>query len=153
MSYLAVSFLVLLSLELPGQKLLLHKSKIREEIYQIGDVISFRLKNNKSKITRLIIGFEDSLIIFQDYRINPKEISDVYVDDKTKTWFIFRYKYKNVLPLIGVSYLLIDVANRREVSSGTLVFSGSFIAAGVMAKLFIPDRIKIKGRRKLVILK
>ncbi len=153
MPYLAVSFFVLLSLGLSGQKLLLHKNKIREETYQIGDVISFRLKNNKSKITRLIIGFEDSLIVFQDYRINPKEISDVYIDDKTKTWFIFRYKYKNVLPLIGVGYLLIDVVNSGEVSKSTLVFSGSCIMAGVMAKLFIPDRIKIKGRRKLVILK
>eukprot|EP01004_Peranema_trichophorum_P008903 NODE_764_length_2376_cov_41.742565_g653_i0.p3 GENE.NODE_764_length_2376_cov_41.742565_g653_i0~~NODE_764_length_2376_cov_41.742565_g653_i0.p3 ORF type:complete len:157 (-),score=1.33 NODE_764_length_2376_cov_41.742565_g653_i0:1618-2088(-) len=146
-----IALLSFVASRLFGQKLLFHKNNYKEEAYQVGEIISFRLQGNKSKITRQILGFEDSLIVFRDYRINPNEISDMYVDRKTIRWFILRYKYKNVLPAIGGGYLLLELVNTGEANKNTLVFSGSFIVAGIMAKLFIPNRIKIKGRRKLVI--
>jgi len=134
-----------------GQRLLFHKNNYKEQFYQVGDVISFRLKNDKTKITGTILGFEDSLIVFKDYKVNPKRISSIYVDKKTRTWFAVRYKYKYLLPEIGAGYLLLEWINTGAVDSGDLNFGGSFIAAGILARLLISDRIKIKGKRRLVI--
>jgi hypothetical protein len=136
-----------------SQQLLFYKNNHREEIYKTNDVISFRLKGDDSKITGRISGFEDSLIVFQDFKINPKEISHLYVDNKTRTWFIFRYKYQIVLPIVGAGYILLDLLNTGKLNEGTLVVGGSLIGAGLLARLLISDRIKITGRRKLVILR
>ncbi len=58
-----------------GQKLLFHKNRHREVVYQIGEVISFQLEGDKTKITDRIIGFEDSLIVFRHFEINPDSIT------------------------------------------------------------------------------
>jgi hypothetical protein len=52
-----------------------------------------------------------------------------------------------------VGYFLIDVINTGYVKKETLVVSGSLIAAGLLAKVLISDKIKIKGKRRLWILK
>jgi hypothetical protein len=152
---LGASILFLLAFLTNGfsQKLLFQKNRHREALYVEGDIISLRLKGKKRKYTDQIIGFQDSIVVFRNYRINPTEISHLYVDDKTKTWFIFRYKYKNVLPIAGAGYILLDLLNTGELKKETLVIGGTFIASGIIAKLLISERIKIKGRRKLVILR
>lgn len=122
-------------------------------MYRVGDVISFRLKGNHAKITSQITGFENDYIVFKDYKISPSEISSLYVDNKTKTWFILRYKYKKILLFLGIGYTLLDVLNTGELNHETLVVGVSFTAAGVLAGLLIKDSIKIKGKRKLVILR
>ena len=139
-----------------GQKqfLLFIKNNHRKVTYQKGEIISFRLKGDDMKITERILGFEgDSLLVFDGlFKVNPKEISDMYVDEKTSTWFIFRYKYSKVLPMAGVGYLLLDVVNTEKFNKSTLITSGSLISAGLLAKWLIKDRIKIKGQRKLGII-
>ena len=135
-----------------GQKLLFHQSRHKEALYKTGDIISFRLKNNKSKITGQIRGFEDSLVVFRNYKVNPNEITHLYVDSKTKSWYILRYKYEKIFLIAGVGYLLLDVLNTGELSEKTLIISGSLVSAGLLAKWLINDRIKIKGRRKLLII-
>lgn len=152
MNFSKALLISLISFQSFGQKLLFHKNNFKETIYQIGDVISFRLKD-KSKLTRRIVGFDDSLIVFQDIRINPSEIAAVYVDKKTKTWFILRYKYERVLPMIGVGYFLLDWINSAGINENSAVFGVSLLTAGILARLMIPRYIKIKGQRKLVILK
>jgi hypothetical protein len=150
--YLLFSILIFSTSIAQSQKLLFHKNNYKEQFYQVGDVISLRLKNDKTKITEKILGFEDSLIVFQGYKINPQDISAIYIDKKTRTWFILRYKYKYILTEIGAGYALLELVNTGTIDNNALKFSGSFIAAGVLT-MFIPDRIKIKGRRKLVIIK
>jgi hypothetical protein len=136
-----------------SQKLLFHKNNFKEQFYEVGDVISFRLKNDKTKVTGKILDFEDSVIVFQGYKINPQRISAIYVDKKTRTWFALRYKYKYLLPEIGAGYLLLEWVNTGSVDTGVLKFSGAFIASGVMARFLISDRIKIKRKRRLVIMR
>jgi hypothetical protein len=150
--YFAVS-LLFLSADCFGQKLLFHKNRFREVTYQVGDIISFNLKGDNSKITSQIRGFEDKLIVFSDFNVTPEEVSHIYIDRKTKTWFILRYKYQYVLPIIGFGYALLDFANTGELSKETLLFGSSCIAAGLLAKVLISKKIKIKGKRKLVILR
>jgi hypothetical protein len=135
-----------------GQKLLFHKNRHREAIYKKGDEISFRLKNDKSKITGQIIGFEDSVIVFPGFKINPRRISHLYVDSKTKIWYILRYKYERIFLIAGTGYPLLELVNHGEIEKETLIISGSLITAGLLARWLISDKIKIKGRRRLVII-
>ncbi len=104
-------------------------------------MISFRLKGDDMKITERILGFEgDSLLVFEGlFKVNPKEISAMYVDEKTSTWFIFRYKYSKVLPMAGTGYLLLDAVNTEKLNKSTLITSASLISAGLLAKWLIKD--------------
>jgi hypothetical protein len=122
-------------------------------LYRTGEVLSFRLHGNPARITQEIKAFEDDQIVFRDFKISPKEISHLYVDKKTRTWFAVRYKYKYLLPIMGAGYIALDAANSGELNRETLIIGGSFIVAGLLAKLLISDAMKIKGQRRLVILK
>ena len=152
MRYLITGTLLILVLEGFSQKLLFHKNNYKEVFYQVGETITFKLKGDYSKISAQIKGFEGNLIVFSNFKINPEEISDIYVDSKTRTWFVFRYKYKSVLPIIGFGYMLLDFINTGSLSRETVVIGSSFIAAGLLAKILISEKIKIKGRRKLVVI-
>jgi hypothetical protein len=145
--------LVITSTNCCSQSLLMFKkNNHRIAYYKAGDVISFRVRGDKSKITDQIRGFEDSVIVFSNYKVSPQEISDVYVDDKTRLWYILRYKYERIFLIGGIGYLLIDVVNTGELNKETVIVSGSLIVAGLLAKLLISKRIKIKGRRRLWII-
>ena len=71
-----------------AQRLLFHRKTFRNAYYEVGDVISFRLKNEKIKRTGQIIGFEDDMVVFQTYEVNPNQISHLYFDEKTMIWYI-----------------------------------------------------------------
>ena len=127
------------------------KSSHRVAHYETGDVISYRLVGGKSKITGQIEGFTDSTIVFRSYEVNPRDISHIYVDAKTKQWFAFRYKYEKVLLMAGFGYLMLDVINTGELTQDTKWVSLSLIAAGLTARFLITDRFKINGRKRLTI--
>jgi hypothetical protein len=132
--------------------LMFKKNKNRIAYYKKGDVISFRIKGDKKKITEPIRGFEDSLLVFKYFNLNPKEITHMYVDDKTKVWYFLKYKYEKLFLFAGTGYLILDVLNTGELSEETLIISGSLITAGLLAKWLISKRIKVKGKRGLYIL-
>jgi hypothetical protein len=148
-----IGFLLAFSLQSAcAQKFLLfQKNRHRQALYKVGDVLSFTIKGNTTKFTGEIRGFEDSVIVFRFYRINPKEISHLYVDDKTRIWYIFRYKYGKVLPIAGAGYCMLELVNTGELTRETLIIGGSLIGAGFLLKTIIGERIRIKGKRKLVI--
>jgi hypothetical protein len=135
-----------------GQKLLFHKNNFKETTYQAGETITFQIKGDDSKIRDRIVGFDKDFIVFSNFKISPEEISHIYVDKKTRTWFIFRYKYQIVLPIIGIGYMILDWLNTGALSKETAVAGTSFVIAGLLAKILISEKIKIKGRRKLVII-
>lgn len=135
-----------------SQKLLFHKNRYKEVFYQVGETISFNLKGNDSKISAQIKGFEGNLIVFQDFKVNPGDVTSIYVDAKTRTWFILRYKYKAILPIIGFGYMLLELLNTGSLSNEAVLTGSIFIAAGLLAKVLISETIKIKGRRKLVVI-
>ena len=151
MKYLITSAFLILVSESLGQKLLFHKNKYKEVFYEVGETITFQLKGDNSKHSAKIQGFEKNLIVFSDFKLNPEEISHIYVDKKTRTWFVFRYKYKSVFLMIGLGYIVLDVLNTGSLSKETAVFGGTFIMAAILAKLLISEKIKIRGKRKLVI--
>ena len=134
-----------------GQKLLFYKNKHRQALYKMGDIISFRLKNDKSKFTEQIEGFEDSLIVFQNLKINPTQITHLYVDSKIKDWYILRYKYEKIFFIAGFGYPLLELANQGEIHKETLAVGGSLITAGLITRWLIDDKIRIKGRRRLLV--
>ena len=128
-----------------GQTLLFHQNRHRTVLYKEGDVISFRIKNNKSKITRKIRGFEDSLIVFQDFKINPDKITHFYVNKS-----LIRQTRKIIYA--GVGYPLLELINFGVVDQKALTIGGSLIAAGLLVGLLIRHKIKTEGRNKLLII-
>lgn len=133
-------------------RLMFKKNKNKIAYYETGDKISFRIKSEKIKFTELIRGFEDSVIVFKNFKINPSEITAMYVDNKTKVWYFLKYKYEKLFLFAGTGYLILDVLNSGELAKETIIISGSLTTAGLLAKWLISKRIKIKGRRRLVIL-
>lgn len=134
-------------------KLLFHYSRHKEAVYNPGDVISFRLRGSKEKITKEITEVTGSTVIFGLDTIAPAKITHVYVDKKSKAWFAFRYKYTKLFLTAGVGYFLLHWINSKEIDRSTLVVSGSLLAAAGISALIIKDYIKLKGQRKLVILR
>ncbi|MEM7551485.1 MAG: hypothetical protein AAF363_17515 [Bacteroidota bacterium] len=152
-SRLFLIFAILFSCpEVFGQDLLLfQKNNHRQAKYYKGDVLKFYLKGEKSARKSEIIDFQDSLIVFKNYKLHPAEISHLHLDNQTRSWFIVRYKYDRALPIAGGAYLLADGIN-NGVSEETGIISGSLVGAGLFAYILIKKRIKIKGRRKLMVI-
>jgi hypothetical protein len=125
------------------------KNNRKDARYFSGDVLSFRIRGEDRKIMDQIKGFEDSLIVFQNYKINVNEITALYLDRKTRLWYFLKYKYEYVLPMLGGGYLLLDVLNSGELSRETAVIGASFIGAGLIARLLISKKLRIRGKRKL----
>ena len=134
-------------------RLLFHYSKHKEEIYSVGDVISFRMNGSDEKQSWEITGITDSTIVSGEKSIKPHEITHLYIDKKTRAFFAFRYKYSKLFMYAGAGYFLLDVLNRGEVDKNTVIISGSLLGAAVLAKVLIKDYIKLKRPRKLVILR
>lgn len=126
------------------------RNKHKNVYYKTGDIISFRVKDDKSKYKGVIVTFEDSAIVFKGYKIHVNQITRLYIDEKTKWWL--RFKIEQILLLGGSAYLLLDVINNNELSEETLIICGISIGAGLFAKWLIGNRIKIRGRTKLRIL-
>jgi hypothetical protein len=127
------------------------KNKNKNAYYKLGDEISFRKNESKRKITGEILDLRDSIIVFHGFEVRVDEISSLYIDEKTKWWL--RYKIEQIGLIAGVGYLTLDLINNGEIGRETLVISGTLIGVGLIGKLLIGNRIKIRGRTKLRILK
>lgn len=145
-----IFILLFCGLDIFGQKLLFHKNRHREAIYKAGDQISFRIKGNNIKYTETIIGFQDSLIVFENSKLDPAQISHLYADNKTRGWYFFRFKYQRLLPRIAILWTLTDILSGRF-RKETIVINGSLVGAGLLAKWQIGDRVKIRPAMKLLI--
>lgn len=128
------------------------KNRGRTAFYKKGDLISFRLHKDKTKYTFQILGFEDSVFVVSNYKINPKEISHLYVDEKTRIWYVFKYKYEKIFFLAGVGYFLASVINEKTLTKEAATISGSLGGAAILARLLVNNKIRIKGKKRLVIL-
>ncbi|HEY5824635.1 MAG TPA: hypothetical protein VIT44_09725 [Cyclobacteriaceae bacterium] len=130
------------------------KNKNKVVYYESGDELTFTIAGHREKIKdqiKLFIG--DSIIVFNQHNIDVRQIDGVYVDKKNKVWYFLKYKLSKLFLFAGTGYLLLDVINTGELSEQTLLISGSLITAGVLAKLLISKRIKVrKGGKKLRIL-
>jgi hypothetical protein len=126
------------------------KNKNKNAYYEKGDVISFQIKGRKSKIKAEIIDFKDSVIVFQGYEVTIDQIKCLYIDEKTKWWL--RYKIAQLSLITGTGYLALEALNTGKIDKSTLAVSGSIICVGLIAKLLISNKIKIRGRTKLKIL-
>lgn len=142
-------FLLAVSVRCYGQDLLMlyKKNRNKNAYYKPGDDLSFRIKGNKSKITGEIIGFRDSTIVFRRFEADLDQISSIYIDEKTRWWL--RYKVEQMCLLAGSGYLVLDVINHGHLSKETAIISGITIGVGLLARLIIGKRIKLKGKTKL----
>jgi hypothetical protein len=150
-----LALFMLLLFALPGnscfgqQTLLMLQKKNRQKnaYYKPGDEISFRVKGSRKKFTGTIRSLKDSVIFLNGFQVRVDEVSSLYIDDKTKWWL--RYKVEQLCLLAGAGYLIIDSINHGEIDEDTLKISGTLIGVGLLAKLVIGNRIKIKGRTRL----
>ena len=130
--------------------LLFEKTRNRRAYYYPGDIISVRVKGNREKVSGQIREFQDSLILFDYYRVNVNDITHIYVDDKQKFWYGFRYKLEPLLLIAGAGYVVLDVVNTQEFDQNTLLIGGSLIGAGLLVRwLTRDDKTRIRGRRRL----
>lgn len=145
-------FITVSSLGQTTTKLLMlqKQNKNKNAYYKTGDIISFGTNEKKSRITGEIVDLKDSVIVFRGYEINVKEITHLYIDEKTKWWL--RYKVEQLSLIAGGGYLVLDVINTGQLNSDALIVSGTLIGVGLLAKLFIGNKISIKGRTKLRII-
>ena len=151
---LSLSILFLVAISCFGQQsalMLQKRNGNKNAYYKIGEEISFRVNGNRSKITGVIMALEDSVIVFHGFEVHVSEIRSIYIDDKTKWWL--RYKIEQLLLLGGTAYLFVDVINNQKLSKETAIIAGTAIGGGLLAKLIIGNRIKMRGRTKLRILK
>ncbi|MGB3777197.1 MAG: hypothetical protein WA960_02480 [Tunicatimonas sp.] len=130
--------------------LMFEKSRNRRAFYYPGDEISLQLRGDRSKFTGRIQELQDSVILFEHYRVRVSDITHIYQDDK-QNWYTLRHKISPMLLIGGTGYLVLDVVNSREFDRGTLVLSGAMIGAGLLAKWLIPTKTRIRGRRRLKI--
>lgn len=136
-----------------GESLLyFRKNGHREAVYGVGDALSFTVKGSPDKFSERIRGFEDSLLVFDTYKLNVKQISALYVDDKTKIWFILRYKYEKLFLLAGGLFFPLNTFNTREFQPKALAVSGALLGAGLLAHLLVSQKLRIKGKRRLLVL-
>lgn len=135
-----------------AQRLAFRKNLHKAVYYSIGDVISYRIKGDDAKYTDRITDFEDSLIVFQDYyRLKPSEITYLYADSKTRSWFGLRYRCQRLFMHAGLMILGLDLINSRQLRKETLIFSGELVLAGFLIKAITPKKFKIGGKRRLFI--
>jgi hypothetical protein len=127
------------------------KNKNKTVYYEAGEIITFKITGRKSKIHAEILELKDSVIVFKGFEVPVNKISCLYIDQKTRWWL--RYKIAQLSLIIGSGYLLLDVINTGELKKETLIVSGVVIGVGLIAKILINNKIKIRGRTKLRILK
>ena len=147
-------FVLLLVLSLAGYvdaqpMLAFRKSPSKIAYYEKGEVISFRVNGDRTRHTHQIETFTDSTIVFRYHEVALRDITHVFVDQKTRQWFEMRYKYEKVLLIAGFGYLMMDVINTGELSNETKWVSLSLIGAGIVAKFMVKDKIRIGGRKQL----
>ncbi len=121
--------------------------------YETGEIITFNIKTHPYALTDQIMGFEDTLIVFRNYKISPREITYMWVDSKTKDWYFMKFKWSKLCFLVGGGYMLLNLINEGELTQEAAVFSGSLIAAGFITKAILKPRIKIKGGTRVHILR
>jgi len=126
------------------------KNKNKNAYYKPGDEISFRQNGSKRKVSGEILELRDSVIVFHGFQVRVDEISSLYIDEKTKWWL--RYKIEQIGLIAGVGYLVLDLISGGEINRETVIISGTLISVGLLGKLLIGNRIKIRGRTKLRIL-
>ncbi len=133
-----------------GQQTLLmlqKRNKNKNVYYKKGEEISFRVNDTKAKVTGEIVAIQDSVIVFKGFEVRVSEISSLYIDEKTRWWL--RYKIEQLSLITGGGYLLLDIINTGELNNKTLIVSGTLIGAGLIARVLIGNRIKIRGRTRL----
>jgi len=135
-------------------RLMFMKNKNKVVYYETGDELTFTITGHREKIKDQIKSFVgDSIIVFNQHNIDVREIDGVYLDKKNKVWYFFKYKWSKLFLFAGTGYLLLDVINTGEFDQKTMIISGSLITVGVLAKLLISKRLKVrKGGKKLRIL-
>jgi len=123
------------------------RNKNKNVYYKKGEEISFRVNDTKAKVTGEIVAIQDSVIVFKGFEVRVSEISSLYIDEKTRWWL--RYKIEQLSLITGGGYLLLDIINTGELNNKTLIVSGTLIGAGLIARVLIGNRIKIRGRTRL----
>lgn len=153
MKLLLFLFVLILTCHQYAQQTLLmlqKRNSNKNVFYKKGDEISFRVNESKTKVSGEIAAIQDSVIVFKGFDVKVSEISSLYIDEKTRWWL--RYKIEQLAFITGGGYLLLDVINTGEFNSNTLIISGSLIGVGLIARVFIGNMIKIRGRTRLKVL-
>lgn len=130
--------------------LMLDKRGNKNAYYNIGDQISFTRLGSRKKITSNIIDLKDSTLFFQGFEVPLKEVTGLYIDEKTKWWL--RFKIAQLSFFCGGMYLFADVVNSGKFREETLAVAAACITAGLLARTLFPHRIKINRKTKLRIL-
>jgi len=129
-------------------RLMFMKNKNKIVYYESEDELSFTIKGSRTKIKDRIRSFVgDSLIVFYHNTIDVRSIDGIYLDKKNKVWYFLKYKYDKLLFVSGAGLLLLELINTGHVDEKAILIGSSLMTAGILAKLLISKRLKIKGKK------
>lgn len=144
-------FLVYLSALGQRRVLMLEKNNLNKSAYyEAGDELIFYRKGKRKKTKDTILSLEDSMIVFRGYRVPLTQVTALHIDDKTRWWL--RFKPAQLLLIGGAGYVAIDAVNGQGFNQNTLAIGGAMMGAGLLFRLFIPNKLTIGKRTKLSIL-
>jgi hypothetical protein len=144
--YFSICFLlIIISNSCSGQEdLLVLRRKNNNTYYHAGDKISFQIEGSESKITGRILDLKDSVIVFEGFEVPLSKITWLYMNS--------RRLIPRLLLTAGAGYLCVDLVNGGKQIQRALISSGTMIGLGLIAKLLIRKKIKIKERTRFIIL-
>jgi len=147
---------MVLSISVSGQNMLIiHKpGKVKKIIILHKTVISFQLHNDHRKFKKEILSFEDSSIVFDNFKIPVKEISMLKIP--LNPWL---NKNSVILMTAGVVLFAADQLNNSVINDndpslndGVTIVSGSLVLTGFLLRLVQKRKYKFPGKRKLILI-
>ncbi len=149
-----VILLICLSTIVTAQSRYLLLSKLgknRKIVFQAGEEVRFKLKEDEDWHKALILGFGEAHIRFRYYEIRLSEIAAIDIRHKPPLG-VNLDQYGMMLPIAGAGYFIIDVLSYGNVTPGTLETTGGFIVGGVLLRILRRKLFKVGNRNKITIL-
>ena len=122
----------------------------RRSVYQKGDILSFRLKNDKQRKNLEIKELYADTIVFKGGPVTIDEIGAVYIKADYRNWNPATYTY--FLVIAGTGYAGLAAVNDRKVGANTIATSSALVASGLIIHFLKQRKVKIKNKVKLEIL-
>jgi hypothetical protein len=128
--------------------------KVNRTIIRAGETIKFRINDDPNIYQKTIEGFEDSSIVFRNYKIHIKEIRMLKAPLHPRI-----SKYSELLIAGGSILFIADQVNNSIVnnepftfSRGVTIVSTSMITTGILLRFVKKRKFKFPGPHKILLI-
>lgn len=121
----------------------------RRSIYQAGDVLSFKLKNDKQRKNLVIKEMYGDTILFAAGPVTVDEIATVYIKNDYRNWNPSTYSFFFIIA--GTGYVGLGAINDGKVEQGAWLTSAALVSSGILISLLKRKKVNIRNKIKLKI--